>query len=193
MIGDKKNIERERLLNIIIYFANHTRKFAKLKLMKLLYYLDFWHFKETGRSVTGLKYKKWEHGPVPPNLYYELKPSEIPEDIESYFFIEEKSYIDYKKLIIKPKKKFNPKLFSKREMRIMERVAEIFKDANSNDMTESSHLRNEPWKNTEDNKYIDYMLALDGQEGAITEDEFNEKQRLDSEANQLINYFYEAG
>ncbi|EQD73859.1 hypothetical protein B1A_04740, partial [mine drainage metagenome] len=57
--------EREKLINAIIFFAIHTRFLGKTKLFKLLYFLDFEHHKETGRSVTGMDYFAWKMGPVP--------------------------------------------------------------------------------------------------------------------------------
>ncbi len=43
--------EREKLIQAVNYFARHTRKFGKIKLYKLLYFLDFEHFKLTGRKI----------------------------------------------------------------------------------------------------------------------------------------------
>src|SRR3990172_2038157 len=37
--------EREKLINAIIFFADNTRFLGKTKLCKLLYFLDFGHFK----------------------------------------------------------------------------------------------------------------------------------------------------
>ena len=56
---------REKLIHAIVFFAKKTRHCGKTKLFKLLYLLDFDHFRETGRSVTGLKYYAGEMGPVP--------------------------------------------------------------------------------------------------------------------------------
>ena len=56
---------KEKLFNAIVYFVKNTKYCNKTKLMKLLYYLDFWHFKETGASVTGLDYYAWDFGPYP--------------------------------------------------------------------------------------------------------------------------------
>jgi hypothetical protein len=53
---------REKLINAIIYLADHTRYCGKTKLLKLLYFLDFSHFKQTGKSVTGLDYFAWQMG-----------------------------------------------------------------------------------------------------------------------------------
>lgn len=67
------NHNREKLLNAIIYFLKNTKYCGLTKLCKLLYYLDFMHFRETGRAVTGLDYFAWDFGPVPQTLYFELK------------------------------------------------------------------------------------------------------------------------
>lgn len=52
----------EKLINAIIYFCTNTQVCMKTKLFKLLYLLDFEHFKVTGKSVTGLEYKAWKLG-----------------------------------------------------------------------------------------------------------------------------------
>lgn len=64
--------EREKMIQAIIYFAQNTHYCGKTKLFKLLYFLDFEHYKITGRSVTGLKYSAWKMGSVPTALYEEL-------------------------------------------------------------------------------------------------------------------------
>ena len=53
---------REKLINAIIFFLQNTKYCGKTKLFKLLYLLDFMHFRATGRSVTGMKYYAWGHG-----------------------------------------------------------------------------------------------------------------------------------
>ena len=60
---------REKLINAIIYFAKNTTYCGKTKLLKLLYFLDFYQFKQTGKSVTGLDYFAWKMGPVPKELF----------------------------------------------------------------------------------------------------------------------------
>ena len=63
---------REKLLNAIIYFIVNTKRCHTLKLFKLLYFLDFEHFRQTGQSVTGLRYVAWPKGPAPDELWHEL-------------------------------------------------------------------------------------------------------------------------
>lgn len=58
------NHERQKLVEAVLYFATNVKKLGKVKLFKLLYFLDFEHFRDTGRSVTGMDYVAWKMGPV---------------------------------------------------------------------------------------------------------------------------------
>lgn len=190
----KLSLEREKLINAIIYFINNTKYCHKLKLMKLLYYLDFWHFKETGRSVTGLAYKAWEKGPVPTKLYWEIEPKNNPEDLAEYLFIEEEVLDEItgkRQINIRAKKEFNEKIFTKREIEILKKVVEIFYDARGDLMKDATHLKNAPWDKTIKEKgmksEIDYMLAIDDEENSLTENVVKDKQSLDKENRELLN------
>lgn len=184
--------QREKLLNAIVYFAQNTKFCHKLKLMKLLYYLDFWHFKETGKSVSGLSYKAWKMGPVPPNIYHEVEPEKNPPDLQEYVFVESQEFENKEGrcLNFKPKKPFNEKIFTKRELEILRRVALVFREARAKDMTDSSHLKNSPWSKTlkekGDSAPIDYMLALDDDEKSLSPGAVLERMKLDSEMRQII-------
>lgn len=161
--------------------------------MKLLYYLDFWHFRETGRSVTGLDYQAWQWGPVPPTVYNEIKPENNPQDLKEYVFVERKKFEEKEGecLIINPKKKFNQKIFTKREIEILERVTYIFKEAKAKDMTDSTHLPNSPWSTTVKQKgekgLIDYELSLDNEPSSLTLDDVLERKQLNRETMELLN------
>lgn len=151
---------REKLINAIIYFATNTEFCGKTKLMKLLYFLDFKHFKETGKSVTGILYDAWEMGPVPVPVFDELSGDMQPDLAAAVRVITR----DKLQQII-PRQKFDGKYFTKREKRLLEELVFIFKDAKADDMVESTHLYNAPWDKTKKEKglkqRIDYFLALD--------------------------------
>ncbi|KPJ58500.1 MAG: hypothetical protein AMS15_08270 [Planctomycetes bacterium DG_23] len=53
--------------NAILYFLEHINNehLGKTKMMKLLYYLDFDHYEQYGKSVTGDVYLRLPYGPVP--------------------------------------------------------------------------------------------------------------------------------
>lgn len=68
-----KDIERQKLIEAIVFFTQSTKWCGSIKLFKLLFFLDMLNFRETGRSVTGLQYTAWPMGPVPISLFEELK------------------------------------------------------------------------------------------------------------------------
>ena len=186
--------EREKLFNAIIYFSNNTKYCHKLKLMKLLYYLDFWHFKETGRSVTNQIYLAWEKGPVPPQVFREISPANNPDDLSQFLFVEENvtdEVTGNRRLDIKPKKEFNEKIFTKREIIILKKVAEVFLEARGEQMTDSTHLFNAPWDKTVrekgKNAIIDYKLSLDREKNSLTEEVVDEKIKFDKENREVLN------
>ena len=150
---------REKLIHSIIYFARHTKYCGKTKLMKLLYFLDFSHFKQTGKSVTGLDYFAWEMGPVPKAVYEEL--GNMKHDMKAAISIVTSGPLQK----IVPKKEYDPELFTKRELRLLEQIAFVFVETKADQMVEVAHLHNEPWDKTIKEKgelqKIDYILAID--------------------------------
>jgi putative zinc finger/helix-turn-helix YgiT family protein len=59
-----KRFELEKFFEAIKYFCFQDRVF-KTKLMKLLFYADFCHFKKYSVSITGARYARLSYGPVP--------------------------------------------------------------------------------------------------------------------------------
>jgi uncharacterized phage-associated protein len=137
--------EREKLIQAINFFVRNTRKCGKIKLFKLLYFLDFEHFKLTGRSVTGLTYHAWPKGPVPVSLFNEFS-SPQPDMEQAFIFEELPIRNDTEKMLkIIPKITFSDRHFSKREHDLLVNLAQEYKNTNSEDMVEATHLENKPW------------------------------------------------
>jgi len=164
-----KTYQRERLINSIVYFAKNTNYCGKTKLMKLLFYFDFYHFKKTGKTVTGLEYHAWPKGPVPKLLFEEL--SNMKPDMEKEIAIIQIERFQK----IQAKKKFNSDNFTPHQLKLLEEIAFIFKEAKAEDMTEVTHLPNQPWHKTLTQKgklaKIDYLLALDGTKDCLCEED----------------------
>jgi uncharacterized phage-associated protein len=138
---------RDKLINAILYFVENTDRCHTLKLFKLLNFLDFEHFRQTGRSVTGLQYKAWPNGPAPSELWHELTtvPRADLASAVSIYPVRDDVTDEVLRRAMKPKKKFNPGNFTRRELEIMEKLAFIFKEADASDMTGISHARDMPW------------------------------------------------
>lgn len=140
--------EREKLINAIIYFVQNTKHCHTLKLFKLLNFLDFEHYRQTGQTVTGLKYVAWKQGPAPNALWHELQKGGNADLKASMVIIPHKDDVTEKLLRreLKPKIQFNKRIFTKRELAIMERLAFFFDDLKAWDMSEFSHKQGLPWR-----------------------------------------------
>lgn len=156
--------EREKLINAIVYFATHTKYCGKIKLIKLLYLLDFEHFRQTGRSVTGMDYRAWKMGPVPFALYQEWDDPEA--DLIRAIDIVPEKVIDYTRETAIAKIEFDDSHFTKRELRIMTSLADLLRVSLSKPMVDLTHAQLGPWAKIWDggrgnDERIPYSLAID--------------------------------
>src|SRR2546429_9837787 len=108
---------REKLINALIYFLGETKHAHTLKLFKLLNFADFEHFRQTGRTITGLDYRALPQGPVPTKLYEEIKrggESDLKAAV-SIFSIKDDITDQNLRRDLKSRVAVDPKWFSKRE------------------------------------------------------------------------------
>jgi uncharacterized phage-associated protein len=155
--------DRERLVNTVVYFAANTQYCGKVKLFKLLYLLDFQHFRETGRSVTGLEYRAWKMGPVPLDLMPEW--DQLEPDLAAAVSIVPEQVIDYIRERVTAKVAFDASLFTKRELRLMEELALRFRDEMTKPLINFTHAERGPWDKIWDdgrgnNERIPFALAV---------------------------------
>jgi uncharacterized phage-associated protein len=138
--------EREKLVQTIVFFAHNTDHCGKVKLFKLLYLLDFFHFRATGRSVTGLEYRAWKMGPVPLELVQEWDQLEPDERVVA-------------------RVNFDASFFTKRELGLMEELAHRFRDELTRPLVSFTHAERGPWDKIWDdgrgnNERIPYTLSI---------------------------------
>lgn len=155
--------DREKLIHTIVFFALNTAYCGKTKLFKLLYLLDFRHFRETGRSVTGLEYRAWKHGPVPFALMQEWDQRE--PDLAAAIDVVPERVIDCDRLRIAPKVPFDASHFTKRELRLMQEIAERHRDDMTPPLVGLKHEERGPWDKIWDGGHgndarIPYALAV---------------------------------
>jgi uncharacterized phage-associated protein len=155
--------DRERLINTVVYFAANTQYCGKVKLFKLLYLLDFQHFRETGRSVTGLEYRAWKMGPVPLDLMQEW--DQLEPDLAAAVSIVPEQVFDYIRERVAAKAAFDASLFTKRELRLMGELARRCRDEMTKPLINFTHAERGPWDKIWDdgrgnNERIPFALAV---------------------------------
>lgn len=150
-------VNEKKYKNAIIFFARKIQNgtLGKLKMMKLLYYLDFDFFEKYGNSVTGDEYLRFEMGPVPHTAKKMLdemdgreiritrrKVGNVPNDQQHI-----EALVD-----------FDVNVFSKEELLMLEEVADKWEKFTGAEMKSASHGE-APWIATKPNEVIDYNLA----------------------------------
>lgn len=151
-------INKRKYKSVILYFANIIRNgtLGKVKLMKLMYFLDFDFFEKYGKSVTGDRYVRMPLGPVPENAekiinemreegLVKITKQGMPENMDD-------------KQLISPQKEASIEFFSKEEIQMLDEVSCKWEKFSGNDMKNASHGE-APWIATKPGSIIDYNLV----------------------------------
>ena len=148
---------REKLRQCILYFLEHINNvhLGRMKLMKLLYYVDFDHYEKHGRSVTGAKYRKLPHGPVPDEAQSLIDALVEKGEIRE-FSAPRHTYMQ--KRLATVTGAFDASVMTAEELLTLQSVAQRWEDATASEIEAASHAE-APWQATADGKIVDYELA----------------------------------
>jgi putative zinc finger/helix-turn-helix YgiT family protein len=154
-----RNPNFEKFTEMVVYFSDKLSPF-KTKMNKLLFYADFLMFKRSCFSISGVRYKAIDMGPVPNNF----------QSIFEYLANREEIFINTtefpngftgEQFKARVGRKFNSELFTANELQTLEKVATVFKETTTYEIIELSHLE-KAWKNNEKNKSeISYEYAFE--------------------------------
>lgn len=154
-----RNPNFEKITEMVVYFSDKLSPF-KTKMNKLLFYADFLMFKQSCFSISGMRYKAIEMGPVPINFQSIFEYLANKDEIDIFTTEFPQGYIG-EQFKAKNDRPFRVELFSENELNVLEKVANVFKPTSTNQIIEISHLE-EAWKKNEKNKsVISYEYAFD--------------------------------
>lgn len=155
---DMVKINEKKYKNAIIFFSKKIQNgtLGKLKIMKLLYYLDFDFFEKYGRSVTGDEYLRFDNGHVPRMAEKILKEMN-GKQIKITRRMIKPGYNDQQH--IEALGDFDLNIFTKEELVMLEDVADKWEKFTGAEMKTASQGE-APWISTKPNDVIDYNLAL---------------------------------
>lgn len=148
-----------RYVAVVLWLCRHLPVVTATSLNKLLFYVDFLHFKSEAVSLTGAAYRRVQHGPVPA-AYGDLQQS---MELEGFIEVQEVQYQNGRtgmEFRPGPKAEDLKTTFAPRELRILESVGRAFKDVTPRDIRDRSHQES-AWKDTEDRALISYEKAAD--------------------------------
>ena len=140
-----KQPDINRIAQVIAYFDGKIDLF-KTKLNKLLFYADFYNYKLTGYSITGITYRAIPYGPVPAEyekLYSKLCDDQVI-DIQEILISKTGDYAEQ----IRSKSTFNQDDFTPAELKALQTVADAFKNKTTKEIVDISH-KEKAWLDNE--------------------------------------------
>ncbi len=150
--GVKFSVEK---VSHVIEFLCFNRKVFKTKLMKLLFYSDFIHYKNHGVSITGLSYAHLPHGPVPDD--YELILGAILRNHQN-IHLDPIEFPNYSGEVIRiDGLKYGG--LSELELETLRNVSTKFEHYSSKELSDLSHLES-AYRGTDQCELISYKYAL---------------------------------
>jgi putative zinc finger/helix-turn-helix YgiT family protein len=137
-----------KFINMVLYFLKNENIF-KTKLNKLLFYSDFYFYKENIKSISGSRYRASIYGPVPTDydaIYNWLMKKNIIETKENY----ENNEVSEKLHAVA---EFREDIFNESELKILKLVKNKFKNYTATEMKDYSH-KEFAWKENEKDKNV---------------------------------------
>jgi transcriptional regulator with XRE-family HTH domain len=149
-----------KLKNIILYILEKCGgkpNVGETVLYKLLYFSDFDNYELNGRPVTGMNYVRLQFGPVPcvkeynPVVEQMTEKRELKIITQDYYGMIQKRYI----ALIDADKS----LLAEAEKNIINEVISKYSDMSARGIENYVH-GDAPWKETEENNFINYNLVF---------------------------------
>lgn len=149
----------DKVRQMIIYIAERTGGVFKTKLLKLLFYSDFYFFKKYSISISGSVYVHLPLGPVPNNYDWIITAVKDEGGIdEQEVVLDNNCYgLEFKALVLSDKTVLN-----KDEIKVLDFVCDYFKDFTCRQIKDHSHqekayLDTNMRENISYNKFAKYL------------------------------------
>lgn len=147
-------INISKLNSVLKYISEKMDNLFKVKLMKILWYIDFIYYKTYNKSITGLVYLHERMGALPIGFDEIIKlPSiKVDEQIKEYDG-------EYKSCYhILPNKNYKTHKLSENETNIIDKIIEKFYSFDTNEIVYYMH-KEKAYTDTIQNQIIDYSFA----------------------------------
>ncbi len=163
----------EKMKNAILFFVQNARNLGKTKLAKLLFFADFQHYAEHGRSITGEGYMKRDYGP----LASQLQPVLQQMKEEGLLDWRTRRIVDYFGYEYTPHAEADERVFSDDELATLREVAARWQYASASRVVDESHSH-PAWVAAKSGDLLDYRLAVCSPEPEPEDDQLRRSKIL---------------
>ena len=150
-----RKLDPVKLFQTIVFFC--VGGTLKTKINKLIFYADFKHFKNYSVSITGARFVRLQHGPVPDN--YELYLAALQGE-EGSIQLREEQMGPYTGEVFYASVSPDLLVFSDTELNVLTDVKKHFENYNASQIRNYSH-NEKAYKETPDGQIISYEYAND--------------------------------
>ena len=144
-------LAHDKAFNALVYFAERIKPLYLTKAIKLLYLADEMAMKQTGVPITWLNYKVWKLGPVPEDIYqqvkfarHQLQKGEGGNTI-SYLTVSTPKDLQRDWILLEPAKAFDDSQFSDYDIEILDAIISTYGKLNSDQIIELLHAEGTLW------------------------------------------------
>ena len=128
----------DRLKNVMLYILGRCDDVWCTKMNKLLFYVDFLSYRDSGMAITGLSYRAVDFGPVPER--WEKVYSEFPEVHQEF-----RQTGDFEGSVLIATQNADVSLFTDFELQVMDKVCSLLGKKSSRELSRISH-EEKAWK-----------------------------------------------
>jgi DNA-binding transcriptional regulator YiaG len=154
-----KKPDIKKFANVIKRVAEKAKPF-KTSLNKILFYIDFAHYKKNGFAITGCQYSAIQMGPVP--NWFETTYEKLAEKNEfeiHYHLLQEGNFgVQFK---ARKDNRCDEALFTQEEIQTMDEVINLLGKKRAKELIDTSHEEIAWIKNHKDKKVIAYDYAFE--------------------------------
>lgn len=143
-----------KLFEMVSYIVSKHGEVFPTKLNKLMFYSDFYNYRKTGQSISGLQYRAMNFGPVPDHYatIYDNIPNLDKRLIDAHDMIS---------ALLSINSDSNFEALAETEKKSMDHVVEKLKPLSVSSIIEASHQENSWRKYSRTHSYIPYDEAFD--------------------------------
>lgn len=150
IITGRVELNLNKVIEMINYFAKNVSSLHKVKLMKMLWYSDMLHFKRTGKAISGLAYSALPMGAVPEGYDKIILLDGLRFDVVYYG-----DNIGYKFKLVP---EFEVNELTHLEIESLNEIISKFGNMNTDEIIEAMH-NEEAYKCTDSNCIIPFSFA----------------------------------
>lgn len=152
-----------KALQLVVFFAKELEPWLT-SLNKLMFYADFGHYKQYGKSITGLSYRAIDYGVVPHNygkLFAEAMDRNLVEVTYKEFTNSKSEAYIGQQYSPSETANFDSSLFSEPEISTLKKVVSLFEGKNANSIVNLNHKEQAWLQNFKKRQLVSYQYSFD--------------------------------